>query len=113
MEPSSANENAPNMERIAPTIHAAKTMETLRPSRAISAGFRNIPVPIMVPTTIPADAHAPSPRTSSSRFSVNLPSPLRGGDKKYLSLLSLRDHIHNKPYNNMTLYPSIPHPQQT
>src|SRR5260370_16934 len=75
MEPNSAKENAPKMERIAPMIHAAKTTETLRPSRAISAGFRKIPVPIMVPTTMAADAHAPSPRTSSRRFSVNSTSP--------------------------------------
>src|SRR5882724_10677263 len=75
MEPSSAKENAPKMERIAPTIHAAKTTETLRPSRAISAGLRKMPVPIMVPTTMAADAHAPRPRTSSSRFSVNSSSP--------------------------------------
>ncbi len=45
-------------------------MDTLRPSRAISAGFRKIPVPIMVPTTIAMEAHAPSPRTSSNRFSL-------------------------------------------
>ncbi len=61
------------MERMAPMIHAAKTTETLRPSRAISAGFRKIPVPIIVPTTIAADAQAPRPRTSSSRFSVIVP----------------------------------------
>src|ERR1700758_3772561 len=40
--PNSANESAPKIERIAPTIHAANTMETLRPSRAISEGFRKI-----------------------------------------------------------------------
>src|SRR5882724_8292713 len=66
--PNSANERAPNIERIAPTIHAANTTETNRPSRAISAGFRKMPVPIMVPTTIAAEAHGPSPRTSSSRL---------------------------------------------
>src|SRR6266436_5904065 len=60
MEPSSANENAP-------------TMETLLPSRAISAGFRKIPVPIMVPTTMAAEAQAPRPRTSSRRFSLMFP----------------------------------------
>src|SRR5437667_22590 len=63
------------MERIALIIQAAKTMETLRPSRAISAGLRKMPVPIMVPTTIAADAHAPRPRTSSRRFSVYSSSP--------------------------------------
>src|SRR5882672_2277381 len=73
MEPSSANENAPKIERTAPTIHAAKTMETLLPSRAISAGFRKIPVPIMVPTTMAAEAQAPRPRTKSSRFSLIKP----------------------------------------
>src|SRR5437016_1746021 len=56
------------MERIAPTIQAAKTTETKRPSRAISAGLRKIPVPIMVPTTMAPEAHAPRPRTSSRRF---------------------------------------------
>src|SRR5258708_39512384 len=61
------------MERIAPTIQAAKTTETLRPSRAISAGFRKMPVPIIVPTTMAAEAQAPSPRTSSRRFSVMSP----------------------------------------
>src|SRR5439155_8173537 len=70
MEPSSAKENAPKMERIAPTIDAAKTTETARPSRAISAGLRKMPVPIIVPTTIAPEAHAPSPRTNSSRFSL-------------------------------------------
>src|SRR6202140_2387298 len=68
--PSSAKDNAPKMDRIAPTIHAAKTTETVGPSRAISAGFRKMPVPIMVPMTMAAEAHAPSPRTSSRRFSV-------------------------------------------
>ena len=47
------------------------------PSRAISAGFRKIPVPIIVPTTMAADAHAPSPRTKSGRFSFNFSSPSR------------------------------------
>src|SRR5882724_1015587 len=70
MEPSSAKENAPKIERTAPTIHAAKTTETLLPSRAISAGFRKIPVPIMVPTTMAAEAQAPRPRTNSRRFSA-------------------------------------------
>src|SRR5579862_7617833 len=68
--PSSANDSAPKIERIAPTIHAANTIETVLPSRAISAGFRKIPVPIIVPTTIAAEAHGPSPRTSSSLFPV-------------------------------------------
>src|SRR5260221_1015805 len=76
--PNSANDSAPNIERIAPTIHAAKTTETNLPSRAISAGFRKIPVPIIVPTTIAADAHGPSSRPSSSRLlaSVLIPSPV-------------------------------------
>src|ERR1700746_3727575 len=76
--PSSANESAPKIERIAPTIHAANTTDTNRPSRAISAGFRKIPVPIIVPTTIAAEAHGPSPRTNSRRLpdvSVLTPSP--------------------------------------
>ena len=73
MEPNSANENAPKIESMAPTIHAAKTMETLRPSCAISAGLRKMPVPIIVPTTIAPEAQAPKPRTSSSRFSVMFP----------------------------------------
>src|SRR5467141_2495588 len=73
MEPNSAKEKAPKIERMAPTIHAAKTMETLLPSRAISAGFRKMPVPIMVPTTMAAEAQAPRPRTSSSRFSLMSP----------------------------------------
>src|ERR1700692_2269612 len=68
--PSSAKDNAPKTDSTAPTTHAAKTTETVRPSRAISAGFRKIPVPIIVPMTIAAEAHAPSPRTSSRRFSV-------------------------------------------
>src|SRR5271168_1502689 len=68
--PSSAKESAPNKERMAPTIHAAKTTETVRPSRAISAGLRKMPVPIMVPTTMAPEAQAPRPRTSSRRFSV-------------------------------------------
>src|SRR5215471_389152 len=58
------------MERTAPAIHAAKTIETKRPSRAISAGFRKIPVPTMVPTTMAVEAQGPRPRTSSRRFSV-------------------------------------------
>jgi len=58
------------MERTAPTIQAVKTTETKRPSRAISAGLRKIPVPIMVPTTIAAEAQGPRPRTSSRRFSA-------------------------------------------
>src|SRR5215469_9318225 len=66
--PSSANDSAPKTERIAPTIQAANTIETDFPSRAISAGFRKIPVPIIVPTTIAAEAHGPSPRSSSSRW---------------------------------------------
>src|SRR6266850_561076 len=70
MEPNSANEKAPKIERMAPTIHAAKTMETLLPSRAISAGFRKMPVPIMVPTTMAAEAQAARPRTNSRRFSA-------------------------------------------
>src|SRR5207302_6810648 len=74
MEPSSAKENAPKMERIAPTIHAAKTTETKRPSRAISDGLRKIPVPIIVPTTIAPEAQAPRPRTRSRRFSAVVPS---------------------------------------
>src|SRR5208283_6214653 len=49
---------------------AANTMETKRPSRAISAGLRKMPVPTMVPTTMAADAHGPRPRTSSRRFSL-------------------------------------------
>src|SRR5271168_4112374 len=68
--PSSAKESAPKRERMAPTIHAAKTTETVRPSRAISEGFRKMPVPIMVPTTIAPEAHAPNPRNSSRRFSA-------------------------------------------
>src|ERR1700722_3858198 len=68
--PSSANASAPNSDKIPPTIHAAKTTETNRPSRAISAGFRKIPVPIIVPPTIAADDQAPSPRTNSTRFCV-------------------------------------------
>ena len=68
--PSSANAKAPKRERTPPTIQAAKTTETLRPSRAISAGFRKIPVPIMVPTTMAAEAQGPRPRTSSRRFSL-------------------------------------------
>src|SRR5229473_2754627 len=71
--PNSEYESAPKSERIAPTIQAAKTTETKRPSRAISAGLRKIPVPIMVPTTIAPEAQAPSSRTSSSRFSVGAP----------------------------------------
>src|SRR5713101_179506 len=66
--PNSANESAPNIESTAPTTHAANTTETNRPSRAISAGFRKMPVPIIVPTTIAAEAHGPSPRTSSKRL---------------------------------------------
>src|SRR5581483_8778395 len=50
---------------------AEKTMETARPSLAISAGFRKIPVPTMVPTTIAREAHAPRPRTSSRGFPVS------------------------------------------
>src|SRR5580700_2331548 len=68
--PSSANDKAPKRERTAPTIQAAKTTETKRPSRAISAGLRKMPVPIMVPTTMAPEAQAPRPRTSSRRFSV-------------------------------------------
>src|SRR5580692_1733504 len=68
--PSSANASAPNSDKIPPTIHAAKTTETNRPSRAISAGFKKIPVPIIAPTTIAAEAQAPRPRTRSIRFSV-------------------------------------------
>src|SRR5215472_4184049 len=68
--PSSANDSAPKIERIAPTIQAAKTTDTLRPSRAISAGFRKMPVPIMVPTTMATEAQGPRPRTSSRRFSL-------------------------------------------
>src|SRR5580693_4092179 len=71
--PSSAKESGPKRERIAPTIQAAKTTLTKRPSRAISAGFRKMPVPIMVPTTMAAEAQAPRPRTSSRRFSVMSP----------------------------------------
>src|SRR6516164_2606512 len=67
--PSSAKANAPNRESRAPTIQAAKTTDTERPSRAISAGFRKMPVPTMVPTTIAAEAQGPRPRTSSRRFS--------------------------------------------
>src|ERR1700742_3725666 len=63
--PNSANASAPNKDSTAPTIHAANTTETNRPSRPISAGFRKIAVPIIVPTTIAADPHAPSPRTRS------------------------------------------------
>src|SRR5712691_4080418 len=77
--PSSAYDSAPNSERIAPTIHAANTTETNRPSRAISAGFRKIPVPIMVPTTIAPEAQAPSPRTNSNRFSAINAPPLPVG----------------------------------
>src|SRR5437016_4003140 len=94
MEPNSAKENAPKMERIAPTSHAAKTTETLRPSRAISAGFKKMPVPIIVPTTIAADAHAPSPRTSSSRFWVNLSPPSRAGARCSVPLRT-QDSAHN------------------
>src|SRR5208337_1893735 len=68
--PSSAYDSAPKIESTAPTIHAANTIETERPSRAISAGFRKMPVPIIVPTTIAAEAHGPSPRTNSRRFSL-------------------------------------------
>src|SRR5580704_3216180 len=108
--PNSANDSAPNKERIAPTIHAAKTTETNLPSRAISAGFRKIPVPIIVPTTIAADAQAPSPRTNSSRFAfttmsgVALPKPpppvLLGSPYAYaLSLNLFRCHqsTHYRP----------------
>ncbi|MGA7225642.1 MAG: hypothetical protein WBX16_22480, partial [Candidatus Acidiferrales bacterium] len=42
------------------------TRLTEPPTRAISPGFRKIPVPTMVPTTIAAAAHAPSARTRSS-----------------------------------------------
>src|ERR1700751_17452 len=65
------------MERTAPAIQAAKTTETKRPSRAISAGLRKMPVPIMVPTTMAAEAQGPRPRTSSRRFSV-----MDGGDSE-------------------------------
>ena len=41
--------------------------ETVRPSRAISAGLRKMPVPIMVPTTMAPEAQAPRPRISSRR----------------------------------------------
>src|SRR6266446_5032243 len=72
MEPNSAKENAPKMERIAPTIHAAKTTETLRPSRAISAGLRKIPVPIIVPRRLrrkpTRPARAPSPNAFRSIY---------------------------------------------
>src|SRR5271163_2448271 len=73
MAPNSAKDMAPKSERMAPTIHAAKTMETERPSRAISAGLRKMPVPIMVPTTMAAEDQAPRPRTSSRRRSVTSP----------------------------------------
>ena len=76
--PNSAYESAPNSDSNPPTIHATNTTEMLRPSRAISAGFRNIPVPIIVPTTMAAEAHGPSPRTSSRRFSL-IPLPLECG----------------------------------
>src|SRR6516164_1282918 len=68
--PSSAKESAPKRESMAPTTHAANTIETERPSRAISAGFRKMPVPIIVPTTMAVEAQGPRPRTSSRRFSV-------------------------------------------
>src|SRR5258707_68175 len=85
--PSSAKESAPNIERIAPTIQAANTTETKRPSRAISAGFKKIPVPIIVPTTIAADAHGPSPRTNSSR--LPFPSTLIGSLALLQNVLAL------------------------
>src|SRR5260370_24241846 len=91
MDPNAAKENAQKLERIAPTIQAAKTTETLRPSRAISAGLRKIPVPIIVPTTIAADAQAPSPRTNSRRFSVNSSSPSSTGVSAAAGALRLRD----------------------
>ena len=43
-------------------------MLTEPPTAAISLGFRNIPVPTMVPITMADAAHAPSARTRSSRF---------------------------------------------
>src|SRR5271167_2145146 len=58
-------------------------METERPSRAISAGLRKMPVPIMVPTTMAAEAHGPRPRTSSNRFSL---IALRGKDSAECTL---------------------------
>src|SRR5215472_917952 len=42
-------------------------MEIERPSRAISAGLIKMPVPIIVPTTMAPEAHAPRPRMSSRR----------------------------------------------
>src|ERR1700723_1764215 len=66
--PSSAKDSAPNSDSSPPAIHAAYTTLTEPPTDAISLGFRNIPVPTIVPTTMADAAHAPSPRTRSRRF---------------------------------------------
>src|SRR2546423_983811 len=70
-------------------IHAANTTETKWPSRAISAGLRKIPVPIMVPTTMAPEAHAPRPRTRSSRFPFRVSVRVSGKVPRYSTLLIL------------------------
>src|SRR5260370_14552178 len=106
MEPNSRRENARKMERIAPMIHAAKTTETLRLTRAISAGFRKIPVPIIVPTTMAAEAHAPSPRTSSKRFSLNYPR-LHLQVREVSRLYGREIRLTIQPTTNVTIAPII------
>src|SRR6202046_2503592 len=66
--PSSAKDSAPKSDSNPPAIHAAYTPLADRPTDAISLGFRNIPVPTIVPSTMADAAHAPSPRTRSRRF---------------------------------------------
>src|SRR6266571_3177733 len=68
--PSSAIVNAPKSESAPPTIQTRKTSPAEPVARAIALGTRNTPVPIMWPTTMAIAAAGPSPRTSSSRFSL-------------------------------------------
>jgi len=60
--PSSAKASAPKSDRIPPAIHAAKTNCDRARVGSHFGGLEEMPVPIIVPTTIAADVHGPRPR---------------------------------------------------
>jgi len=60
MEPSSAKENAPKMEKNCPMIHGRIPRRRCGLAGHFG-GLQKMPVPIMVPTTMAAEAQAPRP----------------------------------------------------
>src|ERR1051326_2350044 len=60
MAPSSAKESAPHKERRPPPAQSARIASGFGTRRAIAAGVRKIPEPIVMPTTTPIALQSPS-----------------------------------------------------